>query len=291
MLELENGSPVKQIRLSVSGLQIKCLIAGVSGPPVLFLHGAGLDAAGVSLGSAMIALADTCRVFAPDLPGFGESDPMPAGWGFAECSTFLFPLFDALDLRRASLVGVSMGGGVALGFALQAPDRVERLALINSACLDDAIPGGRMAWFLVHIPALNVIGWWFLRSSRHLMRWALSREMRYRPDLVTPMLVDELMRLARKRRAGAAFRQWQRREVTWRGLRTNYVNRLSEITIPTLILHGENDRLLPIAMAERAHRLIRNSQFEVIPECGHLAPLEQPEAVNRALYQFFQPIP
>ena len=48
----------------------------------------------------------------------------------------LCPLFDALDLRRASLVGVSMGGGVALGFALQAPDRVERLALINSACLD-----------------------------------------------------------------------------------------------------------------------------------------------------------
>jgi pimeloyl-ACP methyl ester carboxylesterase len=133
-----------------------------------------------------------------------------------------------------------------------------------------------MAWFLVHIPALNVIGWWFLRSSRHLMRWALLREMRYRPDLVTPRLVDELMRLARKRRAGAAFLQWQRREVTWRGLRT---------------LHGENDRLLPIAIAERAHRLIRNSQFEVIPECGHLAPLEQPEAVNRALYQFFQPIP
>ena len=64
-----------------------------------------------------------------------------------------------------------------------------------------------------------------------------------------------------------------------------------EITIPTLILHGENDRLLPIAIAERAHRLICNSQFEVIPECGHLAPLEQPEAVNRAPYQFFQPTP
>jgi pimeloyl-ACP methyl ester carboxylesterase len=112
-----------------------------------------------------------------------------------------------------SIYGVpasSMGGGVSLGFALLAPDRVERLALINSACLDDAIPGGRMAWFLVHIPGLNVITWWSLRSSRHLMRWALSREMRHRPDLVTPMLVDELMRLTRKRRPCAAFRQWQR---------------------------------------------------------------------------------
>jgi pimeloyl-ACP methyl ester carboxylesterase len=285
----KSGSSVKQIQLNVSGLQIRCLIAGVSGPPVLLLHGAGLDAAGLSLTSAMIALADTCRVFAPDLPGFGESDPMPAGWGFAEYSAFLSPLYVALDLRRASLVGVSMGGGIALGFALQEPDRVERLALINSACLDDAIPGGRMAWFLVHLPGLNAIEWWFLRNSRHLMRWALLGVMRHRPDLVTPVLVDELMRLARKRHAAAAFRQWQRREVTWNGLRTNYLNRLSEIAIPTLILHGQNDRLLPVAIAERAHRLIPNSQLEVIPDAGHLVPLEQPEAVNRALRQFLRP--
>ena len=99
------------------------------------------------------------------------------------------------------------------------------------------------------------------------------------------------MGLARKRHAGAATRQLQRREVRWSGLRTNYVNRLSEIAIPTLILHGENDRLLPIRIAERAHRLIPNSRLEVVPDCGHLAPLEHPEAVNRALPQFFRPMP
>ena len=62
-----------------------------------------------------------------------------------------------------------------------------------------------------------------------------------------------------------------RREIAWNGLRTNYVNRLSEFAIPTLILHGEEDRLLPVAIAERAHRLIRNSRLEIIPDCGHLA--------------------
>ena len=289
MLTAESGSPVNQMRLTVSGLQIRCFIAGVSGPPVLLLHGAGLDAAGLSLGRAMSVLADTCRVFAPDLPGFGESDPMPAGWGFAELSAFLSPLLDELGLPRASLVGISMGGGVALGFALRAPHRVERLALIDSACLDDAIPGGRLTWFLVHVPGLNLIGWWLLKSSRHLMRWTLLRAMRHRPDLVTPTLVDELMRLVRKRRAGAASRHLQRREVGWNRLRTNYVNRLPEIAIPTLILHGEYDQLLPVCIAERAHRLIRSSRLEVIHNCGHVAPLEQPEAVNRALHDFLQP--
>jgi pimeloyl-ACP methyl ester carboxylesterase len=291
MMAAENHSPVQQIRLSVSGLQTRCLIAGGSGPAIVLLHGAGLDAAGLSLGSAMIALADRCRVFAPDLPGFGDSDPMPAGWGFAEYSVFLGPLLDALGLTRASLAGISMGGGVALGFALQAPERVEKLALIDSACLDGAIPGGRLTWFLVHMPGLNVIGSWLLKSSRRLMRWALLRHMRHRPDLATPELIEDLMRLARKRRAGGAVLEWQRREITWNGLRTNYVHRLPEIAIPTLILHGDDDRLLPVAIAERAHRLIPNSRLEIIPDCGHLAPLEQPEAVNRALREFLQPMP
>ncbi|MBV8216296.1 MAG: alpha/beta hydrolase [Verrucomicrobia bacterium] len=290
-MPLENGSPVKRLQLNVSGLQIRCLIAGVSGPAVVLLHGAGLDAGGLSLGSAMIALANRCRVFAPDLPGFGDSDPKPAGWGFAEYSAFLDPLLDTLSLPRASLAGISMGGGIALGFALQAPERVEKLVLIDSACLDGAIPGGQSMWFFLRLPGLSPIGWSLLGSSRHLMRRALLRHMRHRPELVTPKLVDDLMRLARKRRPDPAFRQWQRREITWNGLRTNYVNRLSEIAIPTLIVHGDDDRLLPAAIAERAHRLIPNSRLEIIRDCGHLAPLEQPEAVNRALCDFLHPAP
>src|SRR5215469_16105520 len=107
MSAAENRSPVRQIRLTVSGLQIRCLIAGGSGPAVVLLHGAGLDAAGLSLGSAMIALSARCRVFVPDLPGFGDSDPMPAGWGFGEYSAFLGPLLDALGLPRAGLAGLS----------------------------------------------------------------------------------------------------------------------------------------------------------------------------------------
>jgi len=291
MSAAENRSPVRQIRLTVSGLQIRCLIAGGSGPAVVLLHGAGLDAAGLSLGSAMIALSARCRVFVPDLPGFGDSDPMPAGWGFAEYSAFLGPLLDALGLPRAGLAGLSMGGGIAVGFALQAPERVEKLALIDSACLDGAIPGGQSIWFFVHTRGLSSTGWSLLRSSRHLMRRALLRHIRHRPEMVTPKLVDDLMRLARKHRAAGALLEWQRREISWNGLRTNYVNRLSEIAIPTLIVHGEDDRLLPVRIAERAHRLIPNSRLEIIPDCGHLAPLERPETVNRALCEFFQPIP
>jgi pimeloyl-ACP methyl ester carboxylesterase len=279
-----------EIWLKVSGLRIHCLTAGTSGPAVLLLHGCAFDAAGVSFGSAISALAARCRVFAPDLPGFGESDPMPDGWGFADYSAFLSPLLTRLGLQRASLVGVSMGGGIALGFALEAPERVERLVLIDSACLDDALPGGRATWFGVHLPGLSALQWRMLASSRRLTRWVLRQAMPHRPEQVTSTLLDRVMKLLRKPGAAAAFRNWERREVGWRGLRTSYVDRLPALTVSTLILHGADDPLLPVAVAERAYRLIRNSRLEIIPECGHLAPLDQPAAVTRALSEFLLPV-
>jgi pimeloyl-ACP methyl ester carboxylesterase len=99
-----------------------------------------------------------------------------------------------------------------------------------------------------------------------------------------------VMKLLRKPGAAAALRKWERREVGWRGLRTSYVDRLSSLTVSTLILHGADDALLPVSIAERASRLIRNSRLEVIPECSHLAPLDQPAAVTRALREFLLPV-
>jgi pimeloyl-ACP methyl ester carboxylesterase len=114
--------------------------------------------------------------------------------------------------------------------------------------------------------------------------------MPHRPEQVTSTLLDRVMSLLRRPGAAAALRDWERREVGWHRLRTSYVDRLPALTVPTLILHGADDPLVPVAVAERAHRLIPNSQLEIIPECGHLAPLDQPAAVARALSEFLLPI-
>src|SRR5690348_4074102 len=96
------GPPHDALWLRVAGLRIHCLIAGAEGPAVMLLHGSAFDAAGISFGGVIPALAAHCRVFAPDLPGFGESDPMPDGWGFAEQSSFLAPLLAELGLARVT---------------------------------------------------------------------------------------------------------------------------------------------------------------------------------------------
>ena len=107
-----------------------------------------------------------------------------------------------------------------------------------------------------------------------------------REHVLTEEILDEIIALARRAGSGAAFRQLQRSEYQWRGLRTNYLHRLSEIKVPTLLVHGAEDRVVPVSWAERAHSLIKNSKIEIIRRCGHLPPVEQPEQFNRIIRGF-----
>jgi pimeloyl-ACP methyl ester carboxylesterase len=272
--------------LNVSGLRIHLITAGNQGRPVLVLHGGGLDAAGLSFGRTIPVLAEQYRVFAPDWPGFGESDAMPITWRVEECVKFLADLLDALGLKRANLIGVSMGGGFALGFALEAPQKVERLVLVNSGGLGREIPGGFLSYFAMRLPFMDELRWALLIRSRTIARRILCAALVNRKEALSEEVLEEIIRLARRPGAGAAFRQLQRSEYQWMGLRTNYAHRLSEVKVPTLIVHGAQDRIVPVSWAQRAHNLIKNSRLEIIRRCGHMPPIEQPEVFNEIVRCF-----
>jgi len=273
---------------TVAGVRLHYLAAGDSDPPVLLLHGGGVDAAGFSFHAAIPALAACCRVLAPDWPGYGGSASPPTAWALAEHVALLGGLLDALGLARASLVGLSLGGGAALGFALQAPERVERLVLVDSYGLGEELLGGVVSYLFVHSP-LNRLSWAALRllaRTRRLARLTLRATLPRHPERVTEPLLDAFIRLLRQPRAGAAWRQFQRRETLWLRYRASYLQQLPDLRVPTLLIHGANDPAVPVAWAERAHGRIPGSQLVVLPECGHVAPMEQPDACNAALLRF-----
>ena len=272
--------------LNVSGLRIHLLAAGNQGRPVLVLHGGGLDAAGLSFRKTFPVLAEQHRVFAPDWPGFGESDAMPITWRVEECVEFLANLLDALGLKRANLIGVSMGGGFALGFTIRAPEKVERLVLVNSGGLGREIPGGFLSYFAMRMPFVDELRWALLMRSRTTARRILCAALVNRKEALSEEMLDEVIRLARRAGAGAGFRQLQRSEYQWQGLRTNYAHQLSEVKVPTLIVHGAQDRIVPVSWAQRAHNLIKNSKLEIIRQCGHMPPIEQPEVFNEIVRCF-----
>jgi pimeloyl-ACP methyl ester carboxylesterase len=281
-----NSTNLRDYWVKVSGLRIHCLAAGFQGLPVVMLHGGGLDAAGLSLRRAIPVVAQRYRVFAPDWPGFGQSDSMPIKWRVEECIDFLGDFLDALGLKRAILIGVSMGGGFALGFTIRAPDRVERLVLVNSAGLGRKIPGGFVSYLTTRLPFLNELWWALLTRNRMLARQTLCGPFVKQNGILSDEMVGEIIRLGRRAGTGAAFRQLQRSEYRWQGLRTDYSQRLCEVKVPTLIVHGAKDTIVPVSWAERAHKLIKNSKIEVIYDCGHMPPVEEPEQFNQIVRHF-----
>ena len=107
--------------IEVEGLRIHCLMAGQTDAPILLLHGGGYDSASRSYKQSIGPISQYHRVFAPDWPGYGESDKPKMRYTTEYYVDCLGDLMDALGLEKASLVGISMGGTISLGFSLHSP--------------------------------------------------------------------------------------------------------------------------------------------------------------------------
>jgi pimeloyl-ACP methyl ester carboxylesterase len=118
-----------------------------------------------------------------------------------------------------------------------------------------------------------------------MIRWSLQTIF-YNPEAVTRDLEDEVYQLAKKPRVGHAWMSWQKNEIRWGGLHTNFVDELHTLAVPTLILHGAEDRYVPVSWAQRAHTLIKDSELHIFPQCGHWLTREKPQEFNRAVLEF-----
>lgn len=270
-------------RADLDGLGVRYLHAGNDGPPVVLLHGGGMDAASVSWRTVQPALAGEFRTFAPDWPGFGESDPPERGPTTDYYVEVLTRLLDDLGLDSVALAGVSMGGGVALGFALDSPERVDHLALVDSYGLGGDVPGGRIAAWIAGSDRLNGLLWGALERSR----WATGLTVSAATVEPPPGLADEVYAELQRPGATRAWRAFQRAEVSSTGLRTNYLDRLPDLEVPTLFVHGERDSFVPVEWAIRAATIVPDAEVRVLPNCGHWAPRERPGRVATLLADFF----
>jgi pimeloyl-ACP methyl ester carboxylesterase len=282
-----NSKPSPQtLWVDVNGLRVHCLTAGGTGSPVVLLHGGGIDSASFTYRYIIGPLAaEQRRVFALDWPGYGQSDRPDLDYSMRFYVDFLGHLMDALGLKRASLVGISMGGGAALGFALRSPQRVEKLVLVDSYGLGSEVPWGRLGYLLVRAPLLNELTYALLRRSRTMIRWSLYGLV-YDRQKVTEEMVEETSRLLDDPRAGRAWSSFQKNEVGWGSLRTDFSDQLSGLMMPTLLVHGAQDRAVPVAWARRAQGRIPDCELREFSECGHLPPREHSEEFARVVDRF-----
>ncbi|MHB0976582.1 MAG: alpha/beta fold hydrolase [Candidatus Aquicultorales bacterium] len=268
----------------VRGLKIHCFVGG-EGPPLVLLHGAGPNSAEVSYAPTMGPLSKRFRVFAPDFPGYGLSDKPRLPYTTAFYAAFLGPLLDALGLGKADLVGSSMGGGAAMGFALRYPERVGRLVLAGSYGYASRYPLKAPSFFLAQVPWLDNPKLAFTLGNRTVVNLVM-RDFVYQHRRVQ----DELVTLVREQMlnpgAWRSFRSWTKNELLWAGRRTNYMAALRHLETPTLILHGQKDRLEPVRFARLAGTIIPDCTTVVYPKTGHWVIREKPKEFVQAVITF-----
>jgi pimeloyl-ACP methyl ester carboxylesterase len=261
--------------------ELRYRVAGpVDAPPVVLLHGIGLDAADVSFRHLLPALAEDRRVYAPDLPGHGGSEKPRLSYTtrFFRRATREFVADRGLD--QPSLVGVSMGGGVALGHTLA--HEVDRLVLVNSYGLGADAPWRPAAAAMLRTPFAHR-GWWAgIGSSRTAVREHLRTMTGGTPP---DDLVADVYEAVGSAAVGRTVSSWQRDEFRADGLRTDFSDRLDELDAETLFVHGKRDPLLPaswsVAAAEET-----GASLEVFGDCGHWTPREAPERFARSVRRF-----
>jgi len=268
---------------SVNGHRIAYLDEG-QGPPLILLHGYG---GSMWQWEYQQPLTAQFRVITPDLIGSGLSDKPAIDYRPEELIDSIRGLMDELGLPTATLIGNSMGGGVAIGMALTYPERVHRLVLIDG--LPDHVRERLVSPLMqrainTHAPAwLARFGALFL-GNRTME--AVLKEIVYDPRLVTPLVLDRSNRNRQRADMITPLLSLRNSLPLWE---QHFAPRLKDIRHSTLILWGEHDRLFPPQVGRDLQTIIPHSEFIVIPDAGHIPQWEQPQAVNRHIREFLQP--
>ncbi len=287
---LENTLPVEELTdpdsrfIEVNGINVHYKIYGQGEPTFLLLHGFGASL--FSWREVTAPLAELGTVIAYDRPAFGLTE-RPLTWkGENPYSQeaqveLVIGLMDALGVERAILVGNSAGGTIAMLTALKYPQRVQSLILADPAVYAG---GGAPAWIrpLLRTPQMRHLGPLIARQIQtrgpELIQLAW-----HDPSKITPEIMAGYQKPLRLANWDKAL--W---ELTLASRESGLAERLGELTLPTLVITGDDDRIVPTEQSVRLAGELPNAQLVVIPQCGHLPHEEHPDLFMQAVTDFLE---
>jgi pimeloyl-ACP methyl ester carboxylesterase len=264
----------------IDGIRLHCYDAGApsADPPIILIHGLGDEAD--TWRHLILPLAESRRVVALDLPGFGRSDHPYVAYTLAFYAKIIAKLIGALEVKRAILVGSSMGAAIAQRLALVQPELVEQLILVAGGVpIARSLPTGPIWLFL--IPGVGELIYTSLRRSSD-GGYSTLEPYYYRlaelPEADRTFLakrVRDRVSSNGQRRAFLSALRWGAIE---RAFRTDQLRRLViQQSTPTHLIWGEHDQIVPVALAHALAALLPNGRVTIMPACGHLPQQERPE--------------
>jgi pimeloyl-ACP methyl ester carboxylesterase len=266
--------------ISVDGINTRYWQMGARGDPIILLHG----------GNGSIEywlynidhLAKKHRVYAFDMVGSGKSDCPDRSYALTDQAEFLHGFMATLNIDVATLIGNSMGGGVALTFTRLCPDRVDKLVLVDSmGC------GREISWGirLITLPAIVKL----LQPGRWMIPAILKANFD-RADRLPPEWIEFRYPIFAMPGRNQVIVQIGQSNFNLRGVRPDVyqpiLDHLAHITNKTLIVWGDRDRIIPVKHAYIAAANLPNHQLDIFPNCGHHPYLEYPAKFNQLVLDF-----
>ena len=257
-------------RIQINNIELAYTDTG-AGRPIVLIHGYPFNR---SLWTEQIsALSNSYRIIAPDLRGFGDSDASQDPSTMNQLAADVAALMDHLDIARATICAVSMGGYVALAFYKQFPSRVRALVLADTRAQADTEEAKQTR----EQQAEKALSEGMAGIADAMLPKLLTPEtVSKRPEIVK--FVRDMMLQTKPEGAAAALRGMAKRE--------DQTGLLPKITVPTLILVGAEDAITPVADSEKMHHAIEGSRLVVLDHAGHVSNLERTQQFNDALLEF-----
>ena len=258
---------VEQREVTIGTIKTTFLLCG-NGEPVIFLHGAGAGA--VTWYPSINAISKNFQVIAPDIVGYGESDKPDAPYNRPYFSNWLKDFLKELKISKAHIVGLSQGGAIALQFAIDNAEMVNKLVLVASAGL-----GAKVSFW----PLIGTI--WMNSFPSSIANRFNSRYILHKPINRDPNHSSYSIAVLKYKGGKNAFKQG-------RGTAVSKIPEelLKQIENETLIIWGKDDQLFPVEYGEAAAKIIPNAKLHIIQNAGHLPLMDQPENFNKTLYDF-----
>ena len=237
------------------------------GPPLVLVHGVGMRAA--DLAPLFRKLAREHRVYAPDLLGYGGSDqPRDADYSIATQTEVIRGFLDAMKLRQPDVMGISMGGWIALKLAAEHPERVRRLVLVSSAGLTFKTSLNELSFSARTIPEL--------RASLALQTDQAGR--------IPLFVLRDILRQSKQK--SWIVRASMRSMLTRPDLLLD--RKLARVRMPVLLVWGTADRIVPFAVAAQMQRELPQARLATMSGCGHLAIIECREKALPPIVEFLR---
>src|SRR3982751_2499366 len=272
--------PFDEWQIELHGHRVIYRIAG-SGPPVVLIH--GMINSSRHWEAVALKLAHTHTVIAPDLIGHGDSATPRGDYSLGAHAAAIRDLLAVIGVDRATIVGHSLGGGVAMQFFYQFPQRTERLGLISSGGLGHDVSPMLRGAALPGVQNLIAIG---AHPKVLNALWTAGERMRARGNSkgVYLQAIARALRPLEQPGARTAFVHTLRSVIDIHGQRVSARDRLYLLErFPTLVVWGERDRTIPLEHGRATAEAVPHARFETLPKAAHFPHLEDPDGVARVL--------